>query len=70
MFTEEAAEPVMMDTEVTTGMAVPDTVTLQPVPDTVIEVVPEYENYEYFALDDGRTAIVDPDTSTVVYVLE
>lgn len=70
IFTDEAAEPATMDSEVTMGMTVPDTVTLQPVPDTIVAVVPEYESYEYFALDDGRTAIVDPDTSTVVYILE
>src|SRR3569623_2694570 len=49
------------DVEVTVGAAVPKTVTLEPVPDKVIKVVPGYRKYKYFKTGKG-IVIVDPDT--------
>jgi len=51
------------------GVAIPSTIELQPLPAEVIRVVPEYEGYLFFVLDDGTIVIVDPDTHHVVYVL-
>jgi hypothetical protein len=59
-----------VDFEVTTGAIVPNTVTLQPLPPTIVEIVPAYEGYQYFALDDGRIVVVEPTTLEVVYILE
>ncbi len=59
-----------VDFEVTTGTVVPNTVTLQPLPPTIVEVVPAYEGYQYFALDDGRVVVVEPTTLEVVYIIE
>lgn len=69
IFVESAPAPVTVDFDVTTGVVVPETVTLQPLPPRVIEIVPEYEGYEYFALEDGRVVIVEPATSKVVYIM-
>lgn len=70
IFVETAPEPVVVDFDVATGVVVPDTVTLQPLPPTVVEVVPDYADYQYFALEDGRIVIVEPTTLEVVYILE
>ena len=57
------------DVEVTVGAAVPKTVTLEPVPDKVIKVVPGYSKYKYFKTGNG-VVIVDPDTMKVVTILK
>lgn len=59
-----------VDFDVATGVVVPNTVSLQPLPPTIVEVVPAYEGYQYFALDDGRIVVVEPTTLEVVYILE
>ncbi|WP_099863908.1 DUF1236 domain-containing protein [Pararhizobium haloflavum] len=69
VFVESAPEPVAVDFDVVTGAVVPDTVTVQPLPQPVVELVPQYEGYNYVALQDGRYAIVEPASSEVVYVL-
>jgi hypothetical protein len=69
IFREEKAEPVDIDVDVNVGAAVPRTVTLRPLPPRVIEIVPEYREYRYFVLADGRIVIVDPDSFEVVYIL-
>jgi len=51
------------------GVRVPRTIHFYPIPETVVEVVPAYRDYLYFALDDGTIVIVDPGTYEVVYVL-
>jgi hypothetical protein len=51
------------------GVAIPSTIELQPLPAEVVRVVPEYEGYLFFVLDDGTIVILDPDTHHVVYVL-
>lgn len=68
IFVEAAPAPVTVDFDVSTGVVVPDTVTLQPLPPRVVEIVPEYQGYEYFALEDGRMVIVEPASSKVVYI--
>lgn len=67
---QEAPAPATVDFEVATGVTVPDTVTLQPVPPTVVEIVPAYESYQYFTLEDGRVVIVDPVSLEIVYVVQ
>jgi hypothetical protein len=67
---EAAPQPVTVDVEVSTGVVVPDTVALQPLPAPAVEVVPAYDTYQYFSLSDGRIAIVEPTSMEIVYVLE
>lgn len=55
--------------DINVGVAVPTTIVLQPLPATVIEVVPEYRGYDYFVLADGTIIIVDPGSHQIVFVL-
>lgn len=70
VFVEAAPEPVAVDFEITTGAVVPDTVTLQPLPPRIVEIVPQYDGYQYVAVEGGSYAIVEPATSEVVYVID
>lgn len=70
--TEVQAEPVVaadLDFDVTIGVAVPQTVLLKRLPVRVIEIVPDYEGFLFFILDDGRLVIVDPDTLQIVLII-
>lgn len=51
------------------GVHVPRTIRFYPVPAEVVALVPAYEGYFYFVLDDGTIVIVAPDTYEIVYVL-
>ncbi|HVW93140.1 MAG TPA: DUF1236 domain-containing protein [Devosia sp.] len=59
-----------VDFDVDVGAAVPDTIELHPVPDSIVKVVPGYSKYEYFRIADGRTVIVEPTTKKVITVLK
>lgn len=54
---------------VTIGMRVPETVELRPVPEVVIERIPDLRQYRYFVFED-EVAIVDPRSSEVVLTVE
>jgi hypothetical protein len=58
------------DFDVTVGTVVPKTVKLHKLPDTVVKVVPSYSSDEFFTLDDGRIAIVDPDSLKIVAIVK
>jgi hypothetical protein len=66
---ERSTKPADIDVDVSIGTAVPRTVVLEPLPPRVIEIVPQYQGYQYFVLADGRIIIVDPNSFEVVYVL-
>jgi hypothetical protein len=55
--------------EVNVGRRIPHTVHLYRLPPRIVEIVPAYEDYEYFELADGRIAIVDPDTWEIVAIM-
>ena len=59
-----------VDFDVTAGAVVPNTVVLEPVPDTIVKVVPKYAKYKFFRVADGRIVIVEPSTMKVVTVLK
>lgn len=70
VITETKIEPVpSVDFSVEVGTAVPQTITLHPLPPRIIELVPDYEGYVYFVLADGRIIIVDPDTDEIVLII-
>lgn len=70
IITETKVEPVpSVDFTVNVGAAVPQTVTLHPLPPRIIKLVPEYESYEYFVLADGRIVIVDPGSHEIVLII-
>ncbi|MYZ50410.1 DUF1236 domain-containing protein, partial [Propylenella binzhouense] len=62
-------KPVDVDVNVSVGVAVPRTVTLHPLPPTIISLVPEYEGYQFFLLPDGTIVIVDPTDYLIVTVI-
>lgn len=63
------AKPVTVKEKVTVGMAVPDTVELQTVPDTVVSDIPSVKGYSYF-VHDNNVVFVDPKTRKVVTIVE
>jgi hypothetical protein len=68
--TQTDVEPIRdVNFSVSVGVAIPQTVELHPLPPRVVEIVPQYRNYRYFVLADGRIVIVQPDTYTIVYVV-
>jgi hypothetical protein len=58
-----------LNVAVNVGVRIPHSIHLYPVPMDVIEIVPEYRDYEYIMLDDNRIAIIDPDTYEVVDII-
>lgn len=54
---------------VNVGGQVPKEVRLHRLPPRIVEIVPEYEGYEYFVLADGRIVIVDASTLEIVTIL-
>jgi hypothetical protein len=58
-----------VDFDVSIGTAVPDTITLTPLPARVVEIVPQYAGFLFFLLPDGRIVIVAPDTLEIVFIL-
>ena len=48
------------------GVVIPSTIELRPLPATIVKVVPEYEGYLFFVLDDGTIVIVEPGTLPAV----
>jgi hypothetical protein len=53
---------------VSVGVKVPRTIVLNPLPATIVEIVPEYRGYEFF-LTASAIVIVDPETFEIVAVL-
>jgi len=66
---ETEVEPVEVDFDVEVGVSVPETIELHPLPPRIVEIVPEYEGYQYFVLENGQIVIVDPDSHEVVVVI-
>jgi Protein of unknown function (DUF1236) len=50
------------------GIRVPDTVSLYDVPNTIVEILPQYRGFEYIVVRD-ELVIIDPDTLDIVAVL-
>lgn len=57
-----------LDVDVSIGVSVPRTVTLHPVPQEIVVLVPEYRAYRYFIYED-RVVVVDPNTFEIVDIL-
>ncbi|HZH09779.1 MAG TPA: DUF1236 domain-containing protein [Microvirga sp.] len=62
-------KPVTVKEKVTVGMAVPDTIELQTVPDTIVSDIPSVKGYSYFVYNDD-VVFVDPKTRKVVTIVE
>ena len=66
----EALALSSLEFDIASGVVVPGTVTLQPVPESIVQVVPAYEGFLYFVLDDGRIVVVNPDSLEIALVIE
>lgn len=64
-----SGDAVTLDVDVRVGAVIPATVTLQPLPPRIVEVVPAYSGYRYVRLADGRIVIVEPASMKVVYIV-
>jgi uncharacterized protein DUF1236 len=58
-----------VDFSVSVGTEVPRTVVLHTVPETVVDIIPEYRDYDYFVVRD-QFVIVEPRTHKIVDVIE
>jgi hypothetical protein len=54
---------------VSVGTAVPQTVSLRPLPDTIVSVIPQYRGYDFFVVRD-EIVIVEPSSHKIVDVIE
>ena len=61
--------PPQADVEVRTGAAVPPTVVLSPLPESLYVRVPELTPYKYFYVN-NQLVLVDPRTSEVVDIID
>jgi hypothetical protein len=57
-----------VDFSLSVGTRVPDTVTVYDVPETIVDIVPEYRGFRYIVVED-ELVIIDPETLEIVAVL-
>jgi hypothetical protein len=57
-----------VDFALSVGTRVPDTVEVYEIPDTIVDIVPEYRGFDYIVVRD-ELLIIDPDTLEIVAVL-
>ena len=57
-----------VDFSLAVGTRVPDTATFYDVPETIVDILPQYRGFEYIVVGD-ELVIVDPDTLEIVAVL-
>jgi hypothetical protein len=56
------------DFALSVGTRVPNTVTFYDVPDTIVDILPQYRGFEYIVVGD-ELVIVDPDTLEIVAIV-
>lgn len=64
-----STKPVTIQEKVTVGATVPQTVELQPVPETIVSDIPSVKGYRYF-VSEGHVVLVEPQSRRVVTVIE
>jgi hypothetical protein len=69
MLTEKSTPVTNVTFAISLGVSVPSTIVLRPVPLRIVEYVPEYQNYLFFVLADGRIVIVEPGSMMIVLIL-
>jgi hypothetical protein len=60
--------PIDLNFRVETGVVIPATVTLQPLPPTIVQIVPQYRGYRYFVTHE-QIVIVEPKKKIIVDVV-
>lgn len=66
--TPQPSAPIVLDDDLIVGEALPDTVMLQPVPQTIVTDIPNARSYQY-AVVNNEVVFVDPVTRRVVAVV-
>ena len=62
--------PTKVNFSINVGAVVPRTVVLYDMPDTLIEFEPDYSRYKFIMSDDNTILVIDPETWTVIDVIE
>jgi hypothetical protein len=62
--------PEHVDIDLRVGVRVPETVTVRPLPEDVIAIVPEYRGYDYFIDENDEIVFVAPQTHEVVGMID
>lgn len=57
-----------VDFWISVGVRVPDTVTFYDIPETIVDIVPQYRGFRYIVVEE-QLVIIDPDTLEIVVVL-
>lgn len=65
---QQNVSPVRVNFAVNVGVAVPTSVRLAPLPDTIVSIVPQYRGYNYFVTEQ-QIVIVEPASHRIVEVL-
>ena len=65
---QQNVSPVRVNFALNVGVAVPSSVHLAVLPDTIVSIVPQYRGYSYFVTDE-RIVIVEPSSHHIVEVL-
>lgn len=60
--------PIDVNFRIETGIVIPATVTLAPLPSTIVEIVPQYRGYRYFVTRE-QIVIVEPRKKVIVDVI-
>ncbi|HWY16104.1 MAG TPA: DUF1236 domain-containing protein [Rhizomicrobium sp.] len=66
---KEHVRPAQVREEVSVGVAIPQGVELQPVPEEIYTKVPDARRYKYFDWN-GRVVFVDPGSRKVVQIVD
>lgn len=67
---KENVHPAKINFSIHVGAAVPRTVILYDLPISIIEYEPSYAHYKFILADDDTILVIDPETWTVVDVIE
>jgi type IV secretory pathway VirB10-like protein len=62
--------PTKVNFSINVGAVIPRTVVLYDMPDTLIEFEPEYRRYKFIMTDDNTILVIDPETWTIIDVIE
>jgi hypothetical protein len=62
-------EPAQVDFDVSLGTAIPASVTLSPLPQSIVDLNAGLDGYLFFTLDDSRIVVVSPTTLKVVLII-
>ena len=66
---KQHVKPVTIQEKVVVGSPLPATVTLEPVPDVIVQANPDFKTYEYAYVGD-QIVLVEPQTRKVIQVIE